>query len=685
MKAPLPAHEAERLEALRRYEILDTLPEKAFDDLTHLAAYICKTPIALISLIDSDRQWFKSKIGLPVDETPREFAFCAHAILNPANVLVVPNASTDQRFADNPLVTSDPNIRFYAGAPLVTPQGYSLGTLCAIDRVPRELNPEQIEALEALSRQVVAQLELRLDMKTLEKRAIELKKAKEVAEAATNMKSEFCATMSHEIRTPMNGILGMTQLIANTDLSPTQRKYVETLRVSAEALLGIINNILDFSKIESGKMELEEHVFDLRKCIQDVLDLFSPRADEKKIALHCDLHSEVPQTVAADSMRLRQVLANLVGNALKFTDTGEIRVSVVNVKKDKEALWLRFSVQDTGIGIPADKINRLFHSFSQADSSTTRKYGGTGLGLVICSKLVHLMGGEISVESVEGKGSTFSFTMKAAPRATPATRVESAARDSESAQRVPLRILVVEDNLINQEVALGLLSQIGYTADIAADGAEALEQLRKKPYDLIFMDLQMPNVDGFETTRRIVSQWKNEKPKIAAMTANAISGEKEKCLAAGMDDYISKPVILSEIKRVIKGTAPAVNKRLDPNKRSEALARPLLDEARMAELKELSRRVKSFSLEKMIKLFEEASSLIHQMRTFVQSNASEKVKEPAHQLKGASLNLGAGQVARICEMIEESVQRGASVDVNLLLDDLEASYKRTLAELKRNG
>jgi signal transduction histidine kinase/CheY-like chemotaxis protein len=398
----------------------------------------------------------------------------------------------------------------------------------------------------------------------LQKLNEELTGAKEKAESGSRAKSEFLANMSHEIRTPMNGILGMIEVMLDAGTLPEQHESLMIIKTSAEALLAIINDILDFSKIEAGKLDVDLIPFHVRDCVEDTVRLLAVRAEQKGLKLACVIQPDVPRRIHGDPLRLRQVLLNLLGNAVKFTDCGSVSVEVSTVSR-ADGPEIEFAVRDTGMGIPKEKQDSIFQAFAQADGSMTRRFSGTGLGLTISSRLVEMMGGKIWVESLPAQGSCFRFTIPATEPAfdepVPAVSPVSPAIPCGPGEHHPLRILVAEDHPVNQQIVMRMLENYGHRAVLAGNGREVLQALTQSPFDLILMDVQMPIMNGLEAAQAIRRTERGSGHHIAiiAMTAHAMKGDRELCLQSGMDGYLSKPVRIRELLDALDRFAPATH------------------------------------------------------------------------------------------------------------------------------
>lgn len=825
--------EKERIAKLRNLEIMDSPPEAILDSIVKLASDICGTPISLVSLVDDHRQWFKAKHGLSACETPKEFAFCSHAIESD-DPFVINDSRLDERFKDNPLVKGEPHVIFYAGIPLKVSGDHNIGTLCVIDHEPRELSDQQISQLKILAKQAAGIIETRKQLlvskklsamltklnelefetcdsinsifqkylqtgsklyglefgiiskvdgndytvfsavspgnelsdganfalqdtycdavlktkKTVtydevgkienlkghpvyvnmklesyistpiwfdgkifgtlnfsshkprkssfleeERRFIELladsiskrmlaeekarklnysfqimnespdyigmvdfesgkilfhnkalnsmsgkssngdntiadchpkwvgekianegipkiietgvwtdesalldsygneipvlqtivghydmfgklvnlstimqniekqkeiennlREARKKAEQANNLKSEFLASVSHEIRTPLNGALGILGLLNNTELTEKQQDYINSIHTCGEDLLIILNDILDLSKIESDRLEIENAEFNLETAINESVKLYQQKAKEKGNSIITEGLEAINTNFLGDRVRVKQIICNFISNATKFTVDGKIKVIIEFSQLQGNNAKLKISVEDTGIGISAHRQKGIFSPYEQEEKSTTREYGGTGLGLSICTNLTKLMGGEISVISSKGKGSTFSIELpiKTVARSTRTTLEKKVTNSVSNSNQYPYKILVAEDNLINQKLTKAYLKKIGYDCEIAVDGRKAVDMYKENSYSLIFMDMQMPELNGIEAAKEIFSISGNEKPLIVAMTANSFDEDKQACKDAGMIDFISKPFEVEQLAELIE-------------------------------------------------------------------------------------------------------------------------------------
>lgn len=660
--AETPKNEKERIENLHCYNILDTEKDPAFDAITKMAGYIFDAPIGLVSLVDTDRQWFKSNMGLADRETPRDISFCSHAILTPDQPLVVNDASSDPRFADNPLVTSGPEVRFYAGSPIITEEGFPIGTLCVIDTQPRTVTNEQLEHLTALASQVSELLSLRKqknefetlslvaekssnvviitdaagiteyvnnsfeqltgytaeeaigkkpgdllqgpetdpehvrnisealkrqehidqailnytksgkpywircaispvfdhsdnltrfiavesDITEIKEKEQALELANEQALESVKMKEQFLSNMSHEIRTPMNGIIGMSQILMDEDNLPEkQAAYVQHINYAAGNLLNIINDILDFSKINAEKITFEQANFDLHQLFRELEKGLGMRAAEKGIDFQLILDNKLPKFVSGDQSRLNQILYNLAGNALKFTELGGVNVEVNLKEYNENGPVIDVTITDTGVGIPEDKLETIFEDFQQASDYISSKYGGTGLGMSIAKKLIERSGGKLTLESEEGVGTRCMFSVclhhpifdtSDLHNQSHVSKTETSGQ--KSAQEI--HVLLAEDNYMNQVITRTFLEKDGYQVDIAENGLKCLELYEANHYDIILMDVQMPEMNGLDATKKIRET--NTEIPILALTASVMEHDKKLCYDAGMNETVSKPV-----------------------------------------------------------------------------------------------------------------------------------------------
>lgn len=513
----------------------------------------------------------------------------------------------------------------------------------------------QVTLTETANAKLISEIKVRTEAESNLKHAKTRAEALAVdAQRANFAKSEFLATMSHEIRTPLGGVIGMAELLLESDLSDEQRNYAGNVLHSANGLLTIINDILNLSKLEAGKLQLELTSFRMSQLTDQVVSLLSPIVATKDVTINVNMDQCLPDWLQGDSVRLRQILFNLIGNAVKFTEQGSITISVSHQKRSGGDLELRCEVKDTGIGIPADAASELFSRFTQVDNSTSRKFGGTGLGLAICKQLAELIGGSIGMESVLGEGSTFWLTIPCTEGEAPS---HTECLPAEIGNTGPLHILVAEDNPVNQQLVTAFLKKMSHSYEVAGNGVEALEAIRSRSFDLVLMDIQMPVMDGVEATRaiRLLPGTERNIP-IVALTANAMVGSREEYLAAGMDDYVPKPVNFDELQnaiaRVHHHDAARVSGKVKQDNSADDADQPtaVFDLEKVASLRDVMGEEAFQTL--IGRVPDESTNLLSNIQQSLAAGNLESAQRAAHGLKGMASNVGAERIEAIARRIE---------------------------------
>lgn len=794
--------EISRINALLSYNIIDTLKEKEFDKLAQLASIICETPIAIISLIDSQRQWYKAKVGIDADEIPLELTFCQYTI-EKDELWEVEDASKNELLKNNPNVTVENGIRYYAGIPLQSDTGYNIGTLCVADTKPKRINEKEKIALKIISEQIMILLEAKKNnesliaelknllkekelesKKILEKNTLEIKmfydsisntngiieidingkiintnplmkailevddvllignniatflnleisdenipyyldhknhileykkdgelskwvqinfikiegidgtieklilicqdvtsrvlgqlelqNAKDVSDYLNQQKDQFIATVSHEIRTPINAILGFTDVLIDIEEDYKKMDFLTSIKTAGLGLLHIVNDILDISKIEAGMIQIDETPFQLDEIISNVYNTLKLKASEKNLKFLYAIDSDVENQLIGDKNRLNQILINIVGNAIKFTEKGKIELRVSIQKTEDGYCYLNFCVEDTGIGINEAKLKYIFDRFSQAEVSTTRKFGGTGLGLSISKELIELQLGSIDVKSKENEGTTFSFII---PYKINHSDILSFNKNNraELIETSSKNILLCEDNELNQKLIKTIFEKTKHTIQIANNGMEALELLRNDTFDLILMDLQMPKMDGYETTTLIREDLQLNIP-IIALTANSLIYEKERCMGIGMNDYLSKPFSKSDLFDMLNRFFYVPTEQ-NNYPTTTSLSIDNLNDFFGHDHKQIRN---------IIQLFEEQlKTLLELLIAFPQNNAFDEIRNNAHKMKSSfgMFNIDATQL----NIVEYASNEELLFDSQKILLPLKSQLPHILQELK---
>lgn len=540
MIAPLPKNETARLSALKGLEILDTPEEEMFDEITKLASMICNVPISLVSLIDETRQWFKSHHGLDTRETPRSLAFCSHAILGD-ELFVVPNAKLDPRFKNNPLVNEAPNVIFYAGIPLALDDHIKLGTLCVIDNKPRELNENQIQMLRLLGKQTIRLLQMR---KATERLEIE----KLSAERATATKRDFIAAISHDIRNPLNSLLGMSEMIRETDLDPTILGYVDHIKNAGEVILHLVNDTIEISRLEENASVSNLEWFELYQCLHILDSFFKTETKRKQLEFKLQNYTNQNLLIHSDKRKIEKILWNLTANAVKFTNNGEITCSVSLETKTNENGLLLIEVKDTGPGISPEVKDKLFQKYNQFVPEGCG-ISGSGLGLSIVKLSLEELEGTVEVESKLGEGSAFKVSIPIVWKLEEKNRNSSAAGVTNLNQLPKFskqqKVLIADDNDLNRKVLKSYLKPFGFEIKETSNGLDTERELLNSLYDIAFLDIEMPGKHGTEIAKGISG--KPNRPVLFACTGLCMPEEKEQILNSGFEYFMPKPYLKEEL------------------------------------------------------------------------------------------------------------------------------------------